>query len=57
MKQIGWTVLIIGLWILISPWIAPSLDINPLWNSIFSGAIVMLCGLWWVFGNKTPNNG
>ncbi len=50
MKWIGRTVLIIGFWILISPWMAPFLGISQLWNGIFSGAIVLICGLWLLFG-------
>ena len=54
MKQIGWIVLAVGLWILVSPWLAPFLGINLLWNSIFSGTIIIICGLWWLFGDKAP---
>jgi hypothetical protein len=51
-KWIGWTVLVLGLWVLVSPWVAPFLGITDPWNSIFSGAIVIICGLWWLFGDK-----
>jgi len=46
--------LVIGLWTLVSPWLAPFLGISTLWSSVFSGAVVMICGLWWLFGDKPP---
>jgi hypothetical protein len=54
MKWLGWIVLVMGLWVLVSTWLAPFLGISLLWNSVFSGTIVLICGLWWIFGDRTP---
>ena len=58
MKFIQSTQLVLGIWILVSPWILgyASLAI-ALWGSIIVGAFVALLALWALFGteNKKPD--
>jgi len=52
-EWIGRAILAIGVWVMASPWLVPFLGINAIWNDIFSGAIIVICGLWWLFGDKS----
>ena len=57
MKWISRLEFIIGIWILISPWILGYSSFTPaLWSNIISGAVVALIGLWGVFGTADNIN-
>lgn len=46
---------VIGVWILVSPWVLGyASSETALWNSVVAGAIVGLTGLWGMFG--TPHD-
>ncbi|MCL4405522.1 SPW repeat protein [Patescibacteria group bacterium] len=48
MKWVVRVVFVIGVWTMLSPWLVPFLGISQTWNGVFSGAIVIICGLWWL---------
>ncbi|HEY4475565.1 MAG TPA: SPW repeat protein [Candidatus Paceibacterota bacterium] len=51
MKWLSWIQIILGIWILIAPWILNYASLTPaLWSNIISGAAVALTGLWWLVG-------
>jgi len=53
MKYLNWAQLILGLWILVSPWILGFSDITTaLWSNVIIGALVMVFALWELFGVK-----
>jgi len=55
----NWVQLVIGVWILISPWILGFSSISVMmWSNLLCGTAVMLINLWIIFGNKpeNPNN-
>ncbi len=48
---------ILGLWIVASPWILGYHHVaSALWNSLISGILVMILGLWGLFGNTTEES-
>lgn len=48
---------ILGIWILISPWILGFSSLAPaLWSSVIGGAAVALLGLWGIFGEEPQPN-
>lgn len=54
MKLLNWAILILGLWVLASPWI---LDFSAygnivLWNNIVSGMLIIIFALWQLFGKN-----
>lgn len=54
MKYLNWVQLVLGLWILISPWILGFSEISTvLWNNIIIGALVAIFALWQLFGSKS----
>ncbi|MGC9603085.1 MAG: SPW repeat protein [Minisyncoccia bacterium] len=47
MKWNYWTLLVIGLWLVISPWILGFSSFNlPAWNSILMGVLVIIFSIW-----------
>jgi len=51
MKLIGRLQIVLGIWILISPWVLDYASLEPaLWSSVVGGAAVALLGLWGIFG-------
>lgn len=54
MRWTGWATLILGIWVLISPWVAPFLGISAVWNAIFAGVLIVISSLWSLFGEKPP---
>ncbi len=57
MKWLHWSVFILGVWILISPWILGYWRITPaLWNQVVAGVLVILLSLWGVVGVDEENN-
>lgn len=52
MKYLGWIQLVLGLWIIVSPWILGFAYINTiLWSNIFTGVFVVVVALWQIFGD------
>ena len=57
MKWLPKIEIILGVWILVSPWLLGYASFTPaLWSNIISGAIVVLLGLWGLFGTAEGNN-
>lgn len=53
MKYIGWAELVLGIWILASPWILGFSDITlALWSNLITGVVVVIVSLWGLFGEK-----
>lgn len=42
--------LIAGIWIVLSPWLINFLGINSTWGTIAAGLVVVVTGLWFLFG-------
>lgn len=54
MKGLHWITLILGLWVLISPWILGFSAFAPaMWGNIISGTLIIICSLWTLFGVKS----
>ena len=48
---------VIGIWVLISPWVLGYASFTPaLWSNIISGAVIGLLGLWGIFGAEPKKN-
>lgn len=48
---------IIGIWILISPWVLGYADFAPiLWSNIIIGVATALLGMWGIFGGDTDSS-
>lgn len=55
MKYFNWAQIILGIWLVVSPWILGFSDINTaLWDSVIIGILILISGLWCVFGYKIP---
>ncbi len=53
MKELYWVILVLGLWILISPWILGFAAFAPaMWSNVISGVLIIICSLWNLFGGK-----
>ena len=51
MNWTGRIELILGIWIFVSPWVLGFASLSPvLWNNIIVGAVMILLGLWEIFG-------
>jgi len=47
MKWNHWTLLALGLWLIISPWILGFSSFNlPTWNSVILGTLVIIFSIW-----------
>ncbi len=47
MKWYNWTILVLGLWFVASPWILGYSAINlAAWNNIVAGSLVLVFSLW-----------
>ncbi|KKS25478.1 MAG: SPW repeat protein [Candidatus Wolfebacteria bacterium GW2011_GWA2_42_10] len=58
MKSFNWVSLILGVWILISPWVLGfSALTTALWSNVIVGALVAILALWQLFGggSSTPS--
>jgi hypothetical protein len=50
-----WTVLIIGIWVLVSPWLLGFADISIMkWSNLVCGAAIILVSVWEIFGERSP---
>ena len=57
MRWLSRVQIVLGIWILVSPWILGYASFTPaLWSSIISGSAVALLGLWGLFGEPTEDN-
>jgi hypothetical protein len=55
MKYLNWAQLVLGLWILVSPWVLGFSDITTaLWSNVIIGALIIIFALWELFGGKSP---
>ncbi|MEK7612071.1 MAG: SPW repeat protein [Patescibacteria group bacterium] len=53
MRWIGKVQIILGIWILVSPWILGFAEFSPaLWNSVVAGTLTAVLGLWTLFGEE-----
>lgn len=49
----NWTQLILGLWIILSPWLLGFSSITVMkWNNLFAGTVIFLVNVWIIFGEK-----
>ncbi|MBI4993473.1 SPW repeat protein [Candidatus Wolfebacteria bacterium] len=54
MKICHWFLLVLGLWILISPWALGFSSFNTaMWSNVASGLLISVCALWGLFGCKS----
>jgi hypothetical protein len=52
-----WAALIIGIWVLISPWLLGFADISLMkWSNVACGTAIILMNAWSIFGEKPNNN-
>lgn len=53
MKWLHRILIILGFWILVSPWLLGYASFTPaLWSNIISGVLVGLIGLWGILGEE-----
>ena len=53
MKELHWVILVLGLWVLISPWILGFSAFAPaMWSNVVVGVLIIICSLWNLFGRK-----
>ncbi len=53
MKSLGWPQLILGLWVLISPWAIGFSEVNiALWSNVIAGLLIAIFALWGLYGGK-----
>lgn len=56
MKGLSWAQLILGIWVLVSPWVIGFADISAaLWSNVIVGALVVIFALWQLFGGKSSS--
>lgn len=56
MKSLSWTQLVLGLWVLVSPWIMSFADLTvALWSNVIAGALIVIFALWQLFGGKSSS--
>ncbi len=48
----NWLILVLGIWVIVSPYVADSLIIGTTFGNLVSGAIIAVVALWNIFGNK-----
>lgn len=54
MKGLKWIVFLLGLWVLVSPWILGfSAYTLAMWSNVVAGILIIIYSLWELFGNKT----
>ncbi|MBI4059540.1 SPW repeat protein [Candidatus Giovannonibacteria bacterium] len=53
----NWTQLVLGLWIILSPWLLGFSSITVMkWSNLIAGTIIFLINVWIIFGEKGRNN-
>ena len=54
MKNLNWVQLVLGLWVLVSPWILGFSEISTaLWSNVIIGVLIVISALWQLFGVKS----
>jgi hypothetical protein len=54
MKALSWIQLVLGLWVLVSPWVMGFADLTAaLWSNVIAGALIVIFSLWQLFGGKS----
>lgn len=57
MKNLNWIQLILGVWVLISPWVLGFAALTPaLWSNVVAGAVVAIVALWVLFGGESSSS-
>lgn len=57
MKSLNWIQLILGVWVLISPWVLGFAELTPaLWSNVVAGAVVAIVALWALFGGESSSS-
>ncbi len=55
MKGLKWIVFLLGLWVLVSPWILGfSTYTLAMWSNVVAGVLIIIIALWKIFGEKPP---
>lgn len=55
---IHWTQLILGVWILVSPWVLDFASISIMkWSNVIVGISLVLINVWVIFGSKRAASG
>ncbi|PIU98604.1 hypothetical protein COS61_00490 [Candidatus Wolfebacteria bacterium CG03_land_8_20_14_0_80_40_12] len=53
MKSLNWIQLVLGLWVLVSPWLLGFAEVSTaLWSNLIIGALMAIAALWQLFGAK-----
>ncbi len=53
--MLAWTELVLGIWILISPWLlGASANSLMLWSNVLVGLVLVVLNLWMIFTLPTP---
>ncbi|HDH31173.1 MAG TPA: hypothetical protein ENH26_00110 [Candidatus Wolfebacteria bacterium] len=53
---LSWFQLVLGLWVIISPWLLGFYVNNvALWSNVVAGAAIVILSLWMIFGGKSKN--
>ncbi len=54
----SWAELVLGIWILVSPWILGYWRVSSaLWSAVVAGVLVALLALWQIIGVDENNHG
>jgi len=57
MKLINWAVLVLGLWILLSPFVLAFSGLSQaMWSNVISGVLIVIFALWSLFGSGGNGN-
>ena len=57
MKLINWAVLVLGLWILLSPFVLAFSGLSSaMWSNVISGVLIVIFALWSLFGSGGNGN-
>ncbi|MEK7593434.1 MAG: SPW repeat protein [Patescibacteria group bacterium] len=57
MKLINWVVLVLGLWILLSPFVLAFSGLSSaMWSNVISGVLVVILALWSLFGGNSGDS-
>ncbi|OGM91127.1 hypothetical protein A2999_01150 [Candidatus Wolfebacteria bacterium RIFCSPLOWO2_01_FULL_38_11] len=52
MKWLNWVNLVLGVWIIISPWVLDFAPYTPaLWSNLVAGILILVFALWQLFGS------
>lgn len=58
MRKFIWVQVILGFWILLSPWILDFSFVNPArWSNVIAGVLILLSSLWFALGEDSNGRG